>query len=180
VRDIDERDAHPRWGLINSFPRNVGFVIAERRHVPSATSIKPCYIFSLSFSHFFFFFFLSTSGRKPVINARSAKARSGRQLVFRVIYSGRNAVELLITRSSIKIIRMCTAYRYISCTFIGASHLLHWQKVVGEISGVENLESLRLRPEAAKRFARVRFLSSVLHACMCMHGYLPTFLPVNR
>lgn len=40
------------------------------------------------------------------------------------------------------------------------------QKVVGEISGVENLESLRLRPEAAKRFARVRFLSSVLHACI--------------
>lgn len=154
-----------------------------RRHASSATSIKPCYIFSLRL-FFFIFFFLLTSGRKPVINARSAKARSGRQLVFRVIYSGRNAVELLITRSSIKIIRMCTAYRYISCTFIGASHLLHWQKVVGEISGVENLESLRLRPEAAKRFARVRFLSSVLHACMhacmCMHGHLPTYLPVNR
>lgn len=79
---------------------------------------------------------------------------------------------------------MCTAYRYISYTFIGASHLLHWQKVVGEISGVENLESLRLRPEAAKRFARVRFLSSVLHACMhaCMHvhGRLSSYLPTGQ
>ena len=156
------------------------------QHVPSATNIKPIsfLFFPFFFLSFFIFFFLLTSGRKPVINARSAKAHSGRQLVFRVIYNGRNAVELLITRSSIKIIRMCTAYRYISCTFIGASHLLHWQKVVGEISGVENLESLRLRPEAAKRFARVRFLSSVLHACMhacaCTAIFLPTYLPVNR
>lgn len=75
---------------------------------------------------------------------------------------------------------MCTAYRYISCTFIGASHLHHWQKVVGEISGVENLESLRLRPEAAKRFARVRFLSSVLHACMHVHARLSSYLPTGQ
>lgn len=187
VRDIDERDAHPRWRLINSFPRLVGFVIAERR----ASTFLPLpilnhYIFSLLslFFSFFLYLFLPSYFRKETSYKRlQCEGPFWQTTCFsrdlQWAKRGRIINNPIVDQD----------YTYVHSLSI---YFMHFYR---RLSSAPLAESCRgdkwCRESGISPFAprgcetlctRTLFVerSACMHACACTAIFLPTYLLVNR